>query len=170
MQQAIIEEYKVDMLKYALQADKSRIRECFESIPRQLSKENKKFAYATVRSNGRGRDYQGSLQWIEDAGIIRRCYNLSAPELPLDGNAIPDQFKVYMADTGLFISMLEPGTAADILQGNLYGYKRAILKSGGRHLWQDESQALLFPQGFGFGNRFCYKIRRQMHAGRSKGE
>ena len=49
MQQAIIEEYKVDMLKYAPQADKSRIRECFESIPRQLSKENKKFAYATVR-------------------------------------------------------------------------------------------------------------------------
>ena len=55
-------------------------------------------------------------EWkIEDAGIIRRCYNLSAPELPLDGNANPDQFKVYMADTGLFISMLEPGTAADIL-------------------------------------------------------
>ena len=45
MQQAIIEEYKVDMLKYAPQADKSRIRECFESIPRQLSKENKKFGY-----------------------------------------------------------------------------------------------------------------------------
>ena len=38
------------------------------------------------------------LQWIEDAGIIRRCYNLSAPELPLDGNSIPDQFKVYMAE------------------------------------------------------------------------
>lgn len=90
---------KIDMLKYAPQADKSRIRECFESIPRQLSKENKKFAYATVRTNGRGRDYQGSLQWIEDAGIIRRCYNLLSTELPLEGNAIPDQFKVYMADT-----------------------------------------------------------------------
>ena len=43
---------------------------------RQLSKENKKFAYATVRPNGRGRDYQGSLQWIEDAGIIRRSFLL----------------------------------------------------------------------------------------------
>ncbi len=129
MQQAIVDEYKIDMLKYAPQADKPRIRECFESIPRQLSKENKKFAYANVRPNGRGRDYQGSLQWIEDAGIIRRCYNLSVPELPLDGNAIPDQFKVYMADTGLFISMLEQGTAADILQGNLFGYKGAIFEN-----------------------------------------
>ncbi len=128
-QQAIIEEYKVDMLKYAPQTDKSRIRECFNSIPRQLSKENKKFAYATVRPNGRGRDYQGCLQWIEDAGIIRRCYNLSATELPLDGNAIHEQFKVYMADTGLFISMLEQGTAADIIKGNLLGYKGAVFEN-----------------------------------------
>ncbi len=129
IQQAIIEEYKVDMLKYAPQADKSRIRECFESIPRQLSKDNKRFAYATVRSNGRGRNYQGSLQWIEDAGIIRRCYNLSTTELPLDGNAVTDQFKVYMADTGLFVSMLEQGTAADILKGNLWGYKGAVFEN-----------------------------------------
>lgn len=129
IQQAIIEEYKVDMLKYAPQTDKSRIRECFKSIPRQLSKDNKRFAYATVRSNGRGRNYQGSLQWIEDAGIIRRCYNLLTTELPLDGNAVTDQFKVYMADTGLFVSMLEQGAAADILKGNLWGYKGAVFEN-----------------------------------------
>ena len=50
--------------------------------------------------------YAGSLQWIEDAGIISRCYNLTLPELPLNGNAIEDVFKVYMKDTGLLISML----------------------------------------------------------------
>ena len=129
VQNAIIEGYKTDMLKYAPQPDKPRIRECFESIPKQLSRENKKFAYAQVRANGRGRDYQGSLQWIEDAGIIRKCYNLEIPELPLDGNAISEQFKVYMADTGLFISMLERETAHDILNGNLLGYKGAIFEN-----------------------------------------
>lgn len=129
VQNAIIEGYKTDMLKYAPQLDKPRIRECFESIPKQLSRENKKFAYAQVRANGRGRDYQGSLQWIEDAGIIRKCYNLEIPELPLDGNAISEQFKVYMADTGLFISMLERETAHDILNGNLLGYKGAIFEN-----------------------------------------
>lgn len=129
VQMAIIEEYKSDMLKYAAQADKSRIKECFESIPKQLSRENKKFSYSQVRANGRGRDYEGCLQWIEDAGIIHRCYNLEIPQLPLDGNAVVSQFKVYMADTGLFVSMLEQGTAADILRGNLYGYKGAIFEN-----------------------------------------
>ncbi len=54
--------------------------------------------------------YAGSLQWIEAAGIISRCYNLSITELPLDGNA-------------------EDGTQYDILQGNLYGYKEAIFEN-----------------------------------------
>lgn len=56
--------------------------------------------------------YMGSLQWLEDAGIISRCYNLSIPELPLDGNAEADTFKVYMRDCCLFVSMLEDGTQA----------------------------------------------------------
>ncbi len=129
VQQTILKDYEADMIKYAPQIDKPRICECFESIPRQLSKENKRFTYSDVRKGGRGRDYQGSLQWIEDAGIIHRCYNLSIPELPLDGNAIHEQFKVYMTDTGLFVSMLEPGTAADILKDNLYGYKGAIFEN-----------------------------------------
>lgn len=73
--------------------------------------------------------FSGSLQWIEDAGIIARCYNLKLPELPLDGNAIDDVFKVYMRDTGLFTSMLEDGTQFDILQGNLFGYKGAIFEN-----------------------------------------
>ena len=129
VQRTIIDEYKADMVKYAMGADKTRIRECFESIPRQLSKENKKFVYTEVRKGGRGRQYVGSLQWIEDAGIVRRCHNLSITELPLSGNAIVDCFKVYMADTGLFVSMLDDGTQSDILQGNLMSYKGAIFEN-----------------------------------------
>ena len=72
--------------------------------------------------------FAGSLQWIEDAGIIARCYNLSITELPLAGNAEPDIFKVYMRDMGLFVAMLEDGTQFDILQGNLFGYKGAIFE------------------------------------------
>lgn len=128
-QRNIIAGYEDDMVKYADEADKSRIRECFESIPLQLSKENKKFQYAVVRKNSKASQYQGSLQWIEDAGIITRCRNLNITELPLDGNAMQDAFKVYMVDTGLFVSMLEDGTQFDILQGNLYGYKGAIFEN-----------------------------------------
>ncbi|MCR5697362.1 MAG: AAA family ATPase [Marinilabiliaceae bacterium] len=129
VQQNIIEAYKADMLKYALQADKSRIRECFDSIPAQLAKENKKFQYSVIQKNARARDYQGCLQWIEDAGIINRCYNTTITELPLSGNIIPDTFKVYMADIGLLVSMLEQGTVASIMQGNMYTYRGAIFEN-----------------------------------------
>lgn len=129
VQRSIIDGYRTDMIKYASQSDKASIRECFNSIPKQLSKENKKFIYSQISSGGRGSKYQGSLQWIEDAGIIHRCYNLTIPELPLDGNSISDQFKVYMTDTGLFVSMLEQGTQADIISGNMLGYKGAIFEN-----------------------------------------
>jgi len=129
VQRRIVDEYKSDMVKYAPSADKSKIRECFESIPAQLAREYKKFTYSVVKKGGRGRDYEGSLQWIEDAGIIRRSYNTQTTELPLDGNRIRSEFKVYMADIGLLVSMLEDGTQSSILEGNLLGYKGAIYEN-----------------------------------------
>ena len=129
IQRDIVRAYEDDMIKYAEQKDKSRIRECFQSIPKQLSKENKKFQYSVIKKGSTASKYAGSLQWVEDAGIIVRCYNLTITELPLDGNAEKDIFKVYMGDCGLFVSMLEDGTQFDILQGNLYGYKGAIFEN-----------------------------------------
>lgn len=129
LQRDIVHSYEDDMIKYADDADKPLIRECFLSIPKQLSKENKKFQYSVVKKGGTASKFKGSLQWIEDAGIVSRCYNLDLPELPLDGNAINEIFKVYMKDTGLFVSMLEDGTQIDILRGNLYGYKGAIFEN-----------------------------------------
>ena len=129
MQRDIVRSYEDDMIKYANQKDKSHILECFQSIPKQLSKENKKFQYSVVKKGSTASKYAGSLQWIEDAGIISRCYNLTATELPLDGNAQDDVFKVYMRDCGLFISMLEDGTQFDVLQGNLARYKGAIFEN-----------------------------------------
>lgn len=129
VQRHILNGYRDDMIKYARSEDKPRIRECFDSIPRQLSRDNKKFTYALVRKGGRSKEYISCLQWIEDAGIVRRCYNLMLPELPLSGNSIQDCFKVYMADTGLLVSMLDDGTQGDILQGNLWTYKGAVYEN-----------------------------------------
>lgn len=129
LQKDLINGYEEDIIKYADDADKSRIRECFESIPKHLSKENKKFTYSSIKKGGRAASYLGSLQWLEDAGIICRCYNTQITELPLAGNAIVDCFKVYMADIGLLMAMLDYGTQANILQGDLNGYKGAIYES-----------------------------------------
>ena len=128
-QKLLIRSFEDDMVKYAQGADKSRIRECFESIPKQLARDNKKFQFSLIKKTARSNQYVGSLQWLEDTGLIRRCYNLTLPELPLEGNACHDKFKVYMADTGLFVGMLEDGTERDILQGDLFGYKGAIFEN-----------------------------------------
>ena len=128
-QHSIITGYKEDMVKYAVNEDKVRLRAAFDSIPRQLSKENKKFQFSVIKKGARAKEYITGIQWLEDAGIIIRCRNLSITELPLEGNAIEDSFKVYMRDTGLFVSMLEEGTQFDILQGRLYGYKGAIFEN-----------------------------------------
>ena len=126
---SILSEYRDDMVKYAPDRDKPHIRECFNSIPKQLSKENKKFQYSKVKPGGRGETYFGSLQWLEDAGIICRCYNTVITGLPMEGNARENIFKVYTADIGLLTQMLGPGTRADILQGNLGGFKGAIYEN-----------------------------------------
>ncbi len=129
MQRSLIAGYEEDMVKYADDTDKPRIRECFESIPKQLAKENKKFQYSMVKKGGRASQYIGSIQWLEDAGIVRRCYNTQITELPLEGNSIKDCFKLYTTDIGLLMAMLDYGTQADILKGNLLGYKGAIFEN-----------------------------------------
>lgn len=129
VQRNLIAGYEEDMVKYADDADKPHIRECFESIPKQLAKENKKFQYSVVRKGGRASQYIGSIQWLEDAGIVRRCYNTQITELPLEGNSIQDFFKVYTTDIGILLAMLDYGTQADILKGNLLGYKGAIFEN-----------------------------------------
>ena len=126
---SILKEYRDDMVKYAPDKDKPHIRECFNSIPKQLAKDNKKFQYNKVKPGGRSETYLGSLQWLEDAGIICRCYNTDITDLPIEGNAKDNVFKVYTADIGLLIEMLGPGTRADILQGNLGGFKGAIYEN-----------------------------------------
>ena len=126
---SILKEYRDDMVKYAPDKDKPHIRECFNSIPKQLAKENKKFQYSKIKPGGRSENYLGSLQWLEDAGIICRCYNTDITGLPMEGNAKDNVFKVYLADIGLLVEMLGPSTRADILQGNLGGFKGAIYEN-----------------------------------------
>jgi len=129
LQKAIISDYTDDIAKYAEGAEKTKARACFLSIPKHLSKDYKKFQYSIVERGGTARKFGGSLMWLFDAGIINFCYNLSIPELPLEGNAKSDVFKVYMRDTGLLMAMLEDGSQEDIIDGNLGIYKGAIYEN-----------------------------------------
>lgn len=163
MQRDIVDEYKDDIIKYAPVTMRSKIRQCFESIPRQLSKENKKFQYSLLSAGAKSSQYADCLQWIEDAGIIIRCYNMNIPQLPLDGNAIDSVFKVYMADSGLFVSMLGDGTQADILAGKLLTYKGAIVENLVAEIFHKMSRKLYYYRKDS-GLEVDFVIRYKSHA------
>ncbi len=137
LQRNILESYQDDFGRHlssdnSLYIDKKElatILAVFKSIPSQLAKENKKFQFSKVNEKGTNKSFKRAIEWLEDAGIINRCYNLSITELPLEGNKKDDIFKVYMQDSGLFVAMLEDGTQKDILNGNLLVYKGAIYEN-----------------------------------------
>lgn len=93
--------YIADMAKYATPAETARIREAWASIPAQLSKENRKFQYKTVRSGGRAGTYAGALDWLETAGLVIRCVQVTSGQVPLSAQENRSAFKIYQADTGL---------------------------------------------------------------------
>lgn len=132
LQKSIVENYKMDILKYANEPSKQKIISCFNSIPSQLTKVNKKFLYKDIidaNANEGERKYSSSLEWLRDAGIINVCNNLTELASPLVSNVIENSFKIYVRDTGLLISMFEQGVQKDILNENLYINEGAILEN-----------------------------------------
>ncbi|MDO4961232.1 MAG: ATP-binding protein [Eubacteriales bacterium] len=130
IQREIQADYEEDIRKYADGVDQTRILNVYRRIVPQLGKENKKFQISKVASGARFKDYFGCIEWLLDAGIINRCYCLNYPELPLKGNIIEDKYKLYMADTGLLISMLDDEEQMDLRANkNLGTYKGALYEN-----------------------------------------
>ena len=129
-QRQLIADYKEDIRKYAEGLDQGRVINVFNSIAPQLAKENKKFQIAKVASGARFRDYRGCAEWLSDAGIVNVCYCMNFPELPLSGNCDTDKFKLYFADTGLLVSLLDEEAADDLRANkNLGVYKGALYEN-----------------------------------------
>ena len=129
-QHQLIADYKEDIRKYAKGVDQTRILNVFNSIPAQLAKENKKFQLSKVETGARFKDYRGCAEWLVDAGIVNACYCLELPELPLSGNCDIDKFKLYFADTGLLVSLLDEESQDDLRANkNLGVYKGALYEN-----------------------------------------
>lgn len=129
-QHQLISDYKEDVRKYAEGLDQSRIINVFNSIAPQLAKENKKFQISKIESGARFRDYRGCAEWLTDAGIVNPCYCLNFPELPLNGNCDADKFKLYFADSGLLVSLLDEEAGDDLRANrNLGVYKGALYEN-----------------------------------------
>ena len=130
IQRQLIADYKEDIRKYAEGIDQTRILNVFNHIPVQLAKDNKKFQISKVASGARFRDYRGCVEWLDDAGMVNICYCLNFPELPLQGNYDDTKYKIYFADSGLLVAMLDEEAQEDLRTNkNLGVYKGALYEN-----------------------------------------
>ena len=65
-----------------------KINKLFDSIPSQLARvsDTHKFKYSEIKKGGRGLEFEEPFEWLANAGLILRCFNLKAIEQPLEAN------------------------------------------------------------------------------------
>lgn len=142
LQKQLLLDYEEDITKYAQGLDKGKVLDIYNKIPVFLGKDNKKFQISKVRSGARNRDYVGTVEWLNRAGIINICYCMSTPELPLRGNYNPDSYKIYYRDTGLLVGSLDEEVQQDLRYNkNFNTYKGA--------LYENIVADMLVKQGYG---------------------
>ena len=126
----LLRDYEEDITKYAKESDKAKILAVYRHIPAFLAKSNKKFQVTKVARGARNREYIGSVEWLENAGVINTCYCLGNAELPLKGNYDANTYKIYYHDTGLLIASLDEEAQEDLRTGKNFGtYKGAIYEN-----------------------------------------
>ncbi len=130
IQRQLLFDYEEDITKYAQGLDKGKIKNIYKHISVFLGKENKKFQISKVAANARNRDYIGTVEWLNDAGVVNVCYCMDSPELPLKGNYNPKHYKLYYRDTGLLFAALDEEAQEDIrMNRNFNTYKGAIYEN-----------------------------------------
>ena len=130
MQKQILLDYEEDITKYANGLNQGKILNVYRKIPTFLGNENKKFQISKVGKGARSREYIGTIEWLENAGIINVSYCMEQPELPLGGNYNPDNFRLYFGDTGILIGSLDEEAQEDLRNNaNFNTYKGAIYEN-----------------------------------------
>ncbi len=130
LQRQILLDYEEDITKYANGLDQGKILNVYRKIPTFLGNENKKFQISKVEDGARSREYIGTIEWLNNAGITNISYCMETPELPLGGNYNPDNFRLYFGDTGILIGSLDEEAQEDLrFNKNFNAYKGAIYEN-----------------------------------------
>jgi predicted AAA+ superfamily ATPase len=130
IQKEIIDSYLLDFSKHAITSDIPKLGLIWNSIPANLAKENKKFIFSAIRKSARGREYENALQWLEDAGIIYKSYQVSTAKHPLKGYMSRSSFKVFVLDVGILGAMANLSPKALLDNNSLFSeYKGAFVEN-----------------------------------------
>ena len=117
IQQRILDSYEQDFSKHAPNEIVPRIRMLWNSIPAQLTKENKKFVYGIIKDGARAKDYELALMWLSDCGLVHKVHRVTAPHIPLKAYEDLKAFKLFVLDVGLLSCMVRLNQKV-LLSGN----------------------------------------------------
>lgn len=124
IQEKILYAYSDDISQHANGAEKVKVKQCYDSIPRQLARENRKFKYSEVEKRATSRKFGDSVLWLKDANMANICYNVTLPYLPLKAYEKDNEFKLYVNDTGLLLAMFGFETKRAFFNNQLKGFAR----------------------------------------------
>ena len=120
VQDQILTDYTSDFAKHVPANLLARTMLAWDSIPKHLSKENKKFVFGQVRKGARAADFEESLRWLEQAGLVTKVPRVSKPGMPLKAYRDQNAFKVFMLDIGLLGAMSGLSPAAMVDGGGIF--------------------------------------------------
>ena len=129
VQKRIINDYRNDVAKYTTKVIREKVKLCFDSIPDQLAKENKKFQYKFLKTNGTSRTFLNSVNWIVDAGLGSKVERLKTFDIPLKAYRDINMFKLYLNDSGLLLAFYNENVSYEIINGNLGIFKGGIFEN-----------------------------------------
>lgn len=144
-----------------------RISAMYHSIPAQLSKDSRKYRITTAIGKRKNTKTEELFYDLLDSKTVLPCYNTTAPEVSLADTKDFDSYKLYLSDTGLFVTLMfidRPITANDVyakllsdkLPANLgYLYENLaaqMITASGRelyyHTWEKEASTHYYEVDF----------------------
>ena len=126
----IVRDYRDDFSKHAPMSELAKLYWIWDSVPKQLAKENNKFVFSHVKAGKRSAELEDALEWLRDAGLILRLELVANPEIPLSFVSDATYFKVYMSDIGILrkVSGIAPRTILE--ETDLYkNFKGALTEN-----------------------------------------
>lgn len=105
LQRQILDAYEQDFSKHAPIEIVPRLRMVWNSVPAQLSKENRKFVYGLVRQGARAKEFELAITWLMDCGLVYKVNRVTKVALPLKAYEDFSVFKLFIVDIGLLGAM-----------------------------------------------------------------
>ena len=152
IQNNILRAYESDFSKHTSNVEANRISIIWNSIPSQISKENKKFLYQVAKEGARAREYEGALNWLKDANVVYKTFNVKKPSMPLISYNDLSAFKIYLSDVGLLRRMTDLDSKI-VVEGNklFEEFKGALTEN---YVIQSLTSSGFQPYYFTFDNRY----------------